>query len=422
MSGPVSDPVSGPIVEKSDRPYDVVLYGASGFVGKQTVQYVARHTDAPQIRWAIAGRNREKLEAVRDQVGVAVDILIADSQDQPAVDKIVAQTRVLLTTAGPFARYGDALVDACVRFGTHYVDITGETPWVKTLIDRYHDQAASQGTRIIPCCGFDSVPSDLGTYQVVRYLQQELGVPCKSVQAYFQAQGGFNGGTLASGFNLYDSDQSELFNDPFLLNPPAPHSQAEIEQNRDPAIPFFDANLNTWVGPFFMGPVNTRVVRRSSALYDQWQASYGPDFTYQEYFKFDEPLARLKAMGVTAGMGLFMGVMQQSQLRSLVQPLLPQPGSGPSEQTMNEGWFSCELVGTAVDGRQVRGVIRDQGDPGNRATVKFLCESALSLALQPDELPGGQTRGGVLTPATGLGDVLAHRLRRAGMTVEVQRG
>jgi short subunit dehydrogenase-like uncharacterized protein len=169
-----------------------------------------------------------------------------------------------------------------------------------------------------------------------------------------------------------------------------------------------------------MGAINTRVVRRSYALYDQWQESYGADFTYQEYLKFDEPLAWLKATGVTAGLALFAGVLQQPPLRSLLHPLLPQPGNGPSEQTMNDGWFSCELVGTGTDGRKVRGLVRDQGDPGNRATVKFLCESALSLALQIAELPGGQGRGGILTPATGLGNVLAERLRQVGMTLEVQ--
>ncbi|MBD2120250.1 saccharopine dehydrogenase, partial [Trichocoleus sp. FACHB-262] len=143
------------------------------------------------------------------------------------------------------------------------------------------------------------------------------------------------------------------------------------------------------------------------------------DFTYQEYLKFDEPLSWLKATSVTAGLALFTGITQQPPLRSLLQPLLPQPGDGPSEQTMNEGWFSCELVGTATDGRKVRGLIRDQGDPGNRATVKFICESALSLALQSNELPGGPTRGGILTPATGLGEVLIERLRRTGMTLAI---
>ncbi len=403
----------------SNRPYDVVLYGASGFVGKQTVAYFARHIAPEQVRWAIAGRNRQKLEAVRDEVGTTVDILVADSQDQQAVDAIVSQTLVLLSTAGPFALYGNTLVDACVRYQTHYVDITGETPWVKTLIDRYHTQAAADGTRIIPCCGFDSVPSDLGTYLVVRYLQQELGVSCQQVKAYFQAYGRFNGGTLASAFNLYDSQQLAQMQDPFLLSPTNHHTQAERDRNRDPQAPSFDADLNTWVAPFFMGPVNTRIVRRSSALYEAWQEPYGTDFTYQEYLKFDEPLAGLKAIGVTAGLGLFAIVLQQPQLRSLLHPFLPQPGDGPSEQTMNAGWFSCDLVGIGSDGRKVRGLIRDQGDPGNRATVKMVCESALSLALQTDELPGGSGRGGILTPATGLGDVLAERLCQAGMTVTV---
>ncbi|PSB14735.1 saccharopine dehydrogenase [Phormidesmis priestleyi ULC007] len=403
----------------SDRSYDVVLYGASGFVGKQTVHYFANHV-SDSVRWAIAGRNRQRLEAVRDEMGVSVDVLVADSQDQPAIDEIAAQTQVILTTAGPFARYGNALVDACVRFKTHYVDITGETPWVRRLIDRYQAQAAIDGTRIIPCCGFDSVPSDLGTYLMVRHLQREFNTSCQQVNAYFQAAGGFNGGTLASAFHLYDSGAGAQMSEPFLLNPVKTQTQADLDRNRDPQMPAFDADLNTWVAPFFMAPVNTRVVRRSVALYEEWQEPYGRDFIYQEYLKFDEPFAGLKAAGVTAGLGLVAGLLfQQPQVRSLLQPMLPQAGSGPSEQTMNEGWFSCELVGTAIDGRKVRGLIRDQGDPGNRATVKLVCESALSLALHGEELPGGQTRGGILTPATGLGDVLAHRLRCAGMTLEI---
>ena len=362
----------------TDRQYDVVLYGASGFVGKQTVQYFASLAHSGEIRWAIAGRDRQKLEAVKAQVGTNVDVLVADSRDSCAIDQIVAGTRIMLNTAGPFALYGDAIVDACVRLRTHYVDITGETPWVKGLIDRYHEQAAADGTRIIPFCGFDSVPSDLGTYLVVRHMQQELGVPCTKVKAYFQAEGGFNGGTLASGFNLYDSGKGAQVRDPFLLNPPGEHSNEEIESNRDPEQPHYDADMGTWVAPFFMGAINTRVVRRSSALYDQWQSPYSSGFTYQEYLKFDEPLAWFKAASVTAGMALFAGAIQQPPIRQLVQPLLPQPGSGPSEQTMNEGWFRCELLGLSSEGRRVKGLICDRGDPGNRATVKFLCESALS--------------------------------------------
>jgi short subunit dehydrogenase-like uncharacterized protein len=240
------------------------------------------------------------------------------------------------------------------------------------------------------------------------------------VKAYFQAYGGFNGGTLASGFNLYDSGQIAQVSDPFLLNPPGEHSPAEIKRNQDPESPQYDADIGTWIAPFFMGAINTRVVRRSCALFEQWQEPYGSDFTYQEYLKFDPPLAWLQSAAIKAGMALFTGAMQQAPIRHSLQSFLPQPGSGPSEKTMNEGWFRCELLGFGSEGQKVQGLIGDQGDPGNRATVKFLCESALSLALNEDELPGGSQRGGILTPSTGLGEVLVQRLRKAGMTIRTE--
>lgn len=407
-----------------ERDYDVVLYGASGFTGKQTVDYFAKHAP-PGLRWAVAGRNREKLEAVKNEIGgaaKAAHLLVADGDDQSAIDAIVSRTRVLLTTAGPFALYGTGIVDACVRFKTHYVDITGETVWVRELIDRYHEQAAADGTRIIPFCGFDSIPSDLGNYLLVRHLQRELGVSCKQVTAYFQMAGGVNGGTLATAFNMYESGKAAQAHDPFLLDPPGEHSQQERVRNQDPAVPLYDHNINAWVAPFVMGPINTRVVRRSRALFDQWQASYGPEFRYQEYMKFSGAMGWLPAAGLTAGAAVFEATLQ-SPLRGLLKSMLPPPGKGPSEKTMNEGWFRCELVGVASDGRKVNGLISDQGDPGNRATVKFLCESALCLAVNTDELPGSPLgeipRGGILTPATGLGDVLAERLRQAGMVIEI---
>jgi short subunit dehydrogenase-like uncharacterized protein len=406
--------------------YDVVLYGASGFVGKQTVRYFAERA-GDEVRWAIAGRDRHKLESVRAEVGIDVDILVADSQDKTAIDAIVSQTRVLLNTAGPFAIYGNAIVDACVRYGTHYVDITGETPWVKGLIDRYHVQAATDGTRIIPCCGFDSVPSDLGAYMLVRYLQRELGTNCTQVKAYYQAAGGFNGGTLASGLNILDSGGLEQVGNPFLLNPPE-SVPADVDRHRDPTSPQYDIEMGTWVAPFFMGVVNTRIVRRSWALFareasleeNRWQEPYGEDFSYQEYFKFDPPLAWLQSAAMVGSMAVIGGAIAISPLRHLLESIILQVGSGPTEQTMNEGWFRCELLGWGSQGQRVRGLIADVGDPGNRATVKFVCESALCLAVDFDKLPGGAQRGGILTPATGLGDVLVERLKRAGMRLEVE--
>jgi short subunit dehydrogenase-like uncharacterized protein len=399
--------------------YDLVLYGASGFVGKQTVKYFAEHVPLDRLRWAIAGRDRHKLELGRAEVGIDVDILVADSQDPTAIDSIVSQTRVLLNTAGPFALYGDAIVDACVRYHTHYVDITGETPWVKGLIDRYHIQAAADGTRIIPCCGFDSVPADLGTYLLVRYLQRELGVDCSQVKAYYQMAGGFNGGTLASGLNIYDRGELNQVTNPFLLNPPE-SAPTDLERHRDPISPQYDHNIGTWVAPFFMSPVNTRIVRRSCALSEQWEEAYGIDFSYQEYLKFNPPWAWLQSAGMVASLALVAGAIAIPPLRRILQSISPEPGSGPTAQTMNEGWFRCELLGWGSEGQQVRGLIADRGDPGNRATVKFVCESALCLAVEFDRLPGGGERGGILTPATGLGDVLVERLRQAGMQLEVE--
>ena len=403
----------------SGRDFDVVLYGASGFTGSQTVDYFRKHAPKEGFRWAIAGRSREKLAAVLTRLGISdIEILVADSSDQAAIDGIVSRTSVILTTAGPFAKYGTPIVDACVRFGTHYVDITGETVWVRELIDRYHEKAAQSGTRIVPFCGFDSIPSDLGAFVVAEYIRKQLGTTCSSVHAYFSMSGGVNGGTIATAFNMYESGQAAAARDPFILNPRRDATPAQAEANADVRNPSYSSEIDSWVGPFIMGPINTRVVRRSNALFAETGEAYGLDFTYQEYMKFGGPLGWLPATALTSGGALFQLAME-TPLRPLLKSVLPQPGSGPSEKTMDEGWFKCDLVGKTEDGRVVKGRISDQGDPGNRATVKFLCESALCLALQAEELPGGKGRGGVLTAATAFGHVLENRLRNAGMKIEV---
>jgi short subunit dehydrogenase-like uncharacterized protein len=404
-----------------DRQYDVVLYGASGFTGRQTVQYFARNMRPSDLRWAIAGRNRQALETAREHAGEtarSVDILVADAQDQPAVDAIVSKTRVLLTTAGPFSLYGTKIVDACVRYKTHHVDITGETFWVRDLIDRHHDRAAAEGTRIIPCCGFDSIPSDLGAYLVVRHMQKKLGIDCREVKSFYQIRGGLNGGTFASAANAQASGRATRMREPFLLNPPKARSAEDLKLNRDPREARFDSDIGAWATPFVMGMANTRIVRRSAGLFEQWNESYGPEFRYQEYQKIPGPMARAKAYGMLAALGMLQATLQSSMGRRFLTRLAPRPGQGPSQKTMDNGFFRCDLVGIAADGRKIYGVVSDKGDPGNRATVKFLCEAALSLALNADQLPGGPKRGGVLTPATGLGDVLVERLRQAGMRLE----
>jgi short subunit dehydrogenase-like uncharacterized protein len=404
----------------SRRLHDVVLYGATGFVGHQTVAYFAAHADG--LSWALAGRSAEKLEQVRHACGpgaAGAGIIVADAADENALGALAAQATVVASTAGPFALYGTKLVAACVANQTHYVDITGETPWVRGLIDRHHAQAARDGTRIIPCCGFDSVPSDLGAWLLAQAIWHRYEEPCVRVKACHSMRGGINGGTLASALNMIESGQDRLVADPFLLNPPGT-TPRDTAAHADPVGPHRDVDFDAWVSPFVMGPINTRVVRRSAALLRaRGEAAYGADFKYQEYMRVGKgPLAAAAAAGISAGMGLSQAALHFKPFRTLTRAAAVSPGAGPSEHTMDNGSFRCELIGTSASGNVTRGRVAGKGDPGNRATTKFICEAAMALALQLPDLPGGTRGGGVLTPASGLGIVLAQRLIAAGMTLE----
>jgi short subunit dehydrogenase-like uncharacterized protein len=429
------------------RRFDLVLYGATGFVGRRAAAYLAERGASSKLRWAIAGRDAAKLAALRDELaadaGAQVgstrsrtarktarntarattasvpDVLVADSRDTAAVAAMAGATRVLISTAGPFALYGDAVVDGCVEQRTHYADITGETVWVKRLIDRHHARAERDGTRIVPFCGFDSVPSDVGTLLLVRHVEQAFGVPCVEVKAFFRMSGSFNGGTLATNAHAYQSGEVDEARNPFLLNPRGRHSVAQLRRSRDPGSARYDPTVGTWVAPFVMGPINSRVVRRSAALSDAWGEAYGPRFVYQEYMKVPPPLAAAKATAVAVAMAGFGAAMKSNAARRLIGLVSPKPGEGPSEASMARGWFVTELFGFTADGRSAGARIAFRGDPGNRATVRMLCESGLALAFDTPELPGGAARGGVLTPATALGEVLVPRLREAGFEIRV---
>jgi short subunit dehydrogenase-like uncharacterized protein len=391
----------------NNRRYDLVLYGASGFTGRQTIEY-CEQSAPPGLRWAIAGRNRAKLESVNS---AGADILIADSQDQPALDVLAASSRVVASTAGPFSLYGTQLVDACVRHQTHYCDITGETPWMRGLIDRHDAKTKAEGTRIVPACGFDSVPSDVGAWLTARHIREVVQSDCRSMSAYFKMGGGINGGTLASFYHLIESGQLAAVRDPYLLNPDrsAP-TQAQRSRNADPTSVRFDPDAQRWVTAFLMGSINTRVVRRTQAL-------LGTEFDYQEYSSFKKQSAA--RMG-TVGGRIFESILGSSLGRTLFKRLLPKPGDGPSEKVMDGGFFETRFIAHAGNGAVVHSLLQGQGDPGNRVTVKCLCESAFVLALteDPSSRPSSGT-GGVLTPVTAMGDQLVSRLAGAGITFSI---
>lgn len=401
------------------RDLDVVLYGATGFTGRQTAAYFAAH--APEgLRWAVAGRSEERLQAVVESLGRQVPHIVADAADLPALTDMARRTRVVLTTAGPYSKYGHALVAACVSERADYVDITGEPPWVRALIDRHHAQAAADGTRIVPFCGYDSVPSDLGAWMVADWVRREWGQPTVRVLGAFYARGGFNGGTLDTVLHLMEHD-ARAMDDPLLLNPEAHRSDEERRHNQDRKGVGWSPELGRWLTPYFMAPVNTRVVRRSSALFEDWGEGYARGAAVP--FRYDEAMetrSRASALAIAGGLGLSFSLMRGAFGRGLVRLVAPAPGEGPSERMMEEGFFRTHLLGEAADGRLALGTLAGQGDPGNRSTVRMLCEAAILLATADrDLLPGGSARGGVLTPATALGAPYAERLRQAGMTLEV---
>lgn len=398
--------------------YDIVIYGATGFTGQQTARHLAAHAPS-DLTWAIAGRSRDRLEALAAETS-PTGIIVADSSDPLSVDAMVAQARVLCTTAGPFARYGTPVVEACVAHGVDYVDITGESPWVRDLIDRFHDAAALGATRIIPFCGFDSVPSDLGVLFVVDHLRRTRGTTTRLVSGTFTARGGLNGGTLASALTLAESGEARRMADPVLLNPP--EARTEVERLRSPDLRrvIFDPDRGVWLTPFIMAQINTRVVRRSNALFAAFEGeqAYGPEFTYHEAM---ETKSKPKAYGIGLALAGLEKALQRPLGRRLLKRMGPAPGGGPSAETMDRGFTRVRLVGTGDDGHKVLARLEADGDPGNRVTVKILAEAALMLATTPrGDLPGGDARGGVLTPATGLGLGLLTRLEAQGFRLSIE--
>jgi short subunit dehydrogenase-like uncharacterized protein len=377
-----------------NKDLDIILYGATGFTGQLCVRYFAENAET-NIRWAVAGRNETKLQGIVDDLMLDVEIIVADGDDTDALDKLTARTKVVLSTAGPFHRYGSKLVASCVKNSTHYVDITGENFWVKKIIDKHHVEAAAKGIRIVPSCGYDSLPSDLATL----YAIDQMRKPVKRVDCFHTAKGGASGGTIETIFSIADLKLGKKIRDPFLLNPKGSFSIDQKKQSRDTMVIKKNTTLARWTGPFIMAFANTRVVRRSAALMAERGSPYGDTFVYHEGAYFKGPF---KAF-MTSALTMFMIFTVSSPLRHLVRRMLLQPGEGPDEKTRLSGYFKCLVVAEAEDGEKRTFSMHASGDPGYRLTARFLSESAILLANDIEKLPGGKDYGGVLTPATALG-------------------
>jgi short subunit dehydrogenase-like uncharacterized protein len=404
------------------RDHDLVVYGATGFVGALVAAHLATHAP-PGTRVALAGRSKDRLTAVRDGLPPAArdwPLLEADATDLASLQALAAGTRVVATTVGPYARHGMPVVGACARAGTHYADLTGEVLFVREAIDRFDGVARESGARIVHSCGYDSIPSDLAVLLLHERAVADGAGGLRDVRLVATSRGGVSGGTVDSLRGQLDTvrrdpEARRLAADPFGLSP---DRAAEPATPQPPQLgrPARDPD-GMWTAPFVMAPYNTRIVRRSNALQD-WD--YGRDLRYAEVMGCGRgPAGAAAAVAVTAGLAAVVAAMGVRPTRTVLDRLLPAPGTGPSEETRRKGWFRMTVEATTDGGRRYRADVEGPGDPGYAATAVMLGQSTLALALDGDRLPA---RSGSLTPATALGDVLVDRLRAAGHTYRVTPG
>ena len=406
---------------KENRDFDVIVYGATGFTGNLVAEYLLRQYGTnDSLKWAIAGRSASKLEATKASLGPGasgLELIVADSQDEAALSGLVSRTRVVLTTVGPYALYGSRLVAACVDAGTDYCDLAGEVQWIRRMVDKHQQRASETGARIVHCCGFDSIPMDMGVWFLQDTAKRDHGHYCDDIALYVKAmKGTASGGTIASMINIVqevkqDRSIGKIMANPYALNP---EGEREGPDERDQQKTVFDDAAGCWTGPFVMAGVNTRVVRRSNALAGY---PYGRDFRYREVTMTGRGISGwLKGTTMTLGLGLLVLGISMGPTRRLLQKfLLPKPGEGPSRELQQSGFFNLMQIGKLPDGAVLRTRITGDQDPGYGSTSKMLSESAVCLA--KDKL---DTAGGVWTPASAMGPQLLDRLREnAGLTFDL---
>jgi len=408
-------------MDNSSREHDLVLYGATGFVGGLIAVYVAEHAPAG-MRVGLAGRSWSRLGAVRSQLPVAAHgwaLIEADSEDADSIAALAAGTRVLFTAVGPYAKHGLPVVDACARAGTHYADLAGEVSFVREAIDRYDALARTTGATIVHACGYDSVPSDLAVLLLHQAAEADGAGGLVEVQLVARAKGGISGGTLESMRGQLDAIRSSttlrsLAADPYALSPD--RTKEPTTQQPPDAGPVRRSDDGTWTAPFIMAAANTRIVRRSNAL-QGW--AYGRSLQYGEVLGVTRgPAGAVIAGAMALGLRAFTGAMAFPPTREVLDRCLPAPGAGPSISTQRAGWFHSQVTARTEDGHRYQAIAAGHGDPGYAATAVMAGETALALALDGDRLP---TAKGSLTPATALGNVLIQRLRAAGHTYQVSK-
>lgn len=403
------------------RTYDVIVYGATGFTGRLVAEHMlATYGVGRDVQWAVAGRSKSKLEAVRREIGApeSLPLVIADASNPASLASMANATRVIITTVGPYQLYGEPLVAACVAAGTDYVDLCGEPAWMAAMIAKYEARAKISGARIVFSCGFDSIPFDLGVTFLQQQSQERLGAPLSRVRGRVRSmKGGFSGGTIASLMATLEATKrdpaiTKTLADPFALTPgfkgPAQPSGEKVEH---------DDVAGQWAMPFIMATINTKNVHRTNHLLGH---TWGRDFVYDEMQLTGSGAGGAKR----AKAGARQGAIQNAMLgfpptRALLRKFaLPKPGEGPTKEERETGFYDVLFTGETDDGRAMRGHVKGDKDPGYASTSKMISESALCLAR---DVSRDETGGGVWTPGAALGSKLITRLEaNAGLRFSLE--
>jgi short subunit dehydrogenase-like uncharacterized protein len=402
-----------------ERDLDVVVFGATGFVGKLVALYLAEHTPEG-VQIGLAGRSNDKLTKLRAELGArAADwpLIVADKTDPASLTAMAERAQVVCTTVGPYRKHGMLLVDACIAAGADYVDLTGEVLFVHESIER-HEKAAAAGVRIVHSGGFDSIPSDIGVLLLhERVAADNAGELEDTTLVVRGMRGGVSGGTLASMLGQLDDIRAtpgtkKIVNDPYSLAP----GTSNGADKRDSFKPYRDSDIGLWLAPFVMAPYNTRIVRRSNALLG---GAYGKRFSYDEKMATGKSvLGAPVAAAVTGGLGAFVAGMSFGPTRKALNVVLPDPGEGPSEKAREKGFFKIDVFTTTSTGAKYVAHVKASGDPGYKATAMMMSEASLALAIDRDRLSDVT---GIVTPASGIGSPLIDRLRAAGMKLETEK-
>ncbi|MEF8826828.1 MAG: saccharopine dehydrogenase NADP-binding domain-containing protein [Halapricum sp.] len=411
----------------TDRPHDIVVWGATGVAGSFVAEYLTEQYPPSELSIALGGRNEPRLRDLeatlveRRSAWDEIPIVTGDATVPESLRTIAEKTRVVCTTVGPYTRYGTPLVEACIAAGTDYCDLTGEVNWVREMIDRYHDDAVAAGTRIVHSCGFDSIPSDLGTKLVQSFAIDTFGTPCDVARIYLEdGRGGVSGGTLASAAEVFRAATEDPLAQQTLRNPYslAPRGERDGVDPGAQTTVKKDPLRSEWTAPSPMALVNERVVRRSNALLGY---PWGREFECTEVIPTGRGLGGLvRAGAVSTGLKAATAGMAFAPTRNgLRRFVFPEPGEGPTREQTENGYFTIRVLGRGIAGDGpfvVESEVSADWDPGYGGTARMLGESAMCLVRGQVDSP---LHGGVLTPASGIGEPLAERLRQAGLTVGV---